>query len=460
MARIALLPGGIPSKLITEGELGARLQRAGFAVTMVLPADSAKNAAGLKCVQYALSLDAAAPRDTVRESRQRRIERCREAASAADHDGFKNCLAAIRPDLVLIDIEAHAEIMAAVQAGFRVGLVNVFFNLWKHNNVPPVHVPITPGVGLAGTRAGIEWSWLRYRAWRWLELRRCRRNGDNQLTRLEAFAERLRFPLAREVDYYQGLLPYLYRRLPILNTNILELDLPHTPHENSHYVGPMINVDRGHFDFASEEQVIAEEITAIANSADKAGDKLVYCAFGAYFPGDDSPFLQRVVAAAAMRPDWRFVLGLGRRLKPADLGLLPQNVFAFHWAPQMHALQHADVAIVHGGMTTVYECIHFGVPMVTYPYTTFDQVGTAARVRYHGVGVCGDRHRDTPAEIVSHVERALSDRGIRARVATMRDHIERYRAEDRLADAVSAFIAGADNADEARTAAPLPRGLS
>jgi len=429
MARIAIIPGTIRSKLITAMELGRRLRAADHSVTIVAPTAAVVDDADLEYVRSDLSLNSAPTNKAGRSSRHSRIEQCQAHVEAADVAGFYHSLDGIAPDLVLIDIEAHAEIIATVQAGYRVALINVFFNLWKQPGTPPVHVPITPGVGLTGTRAGIELAWQRYRIWRWRELRRSRRNANDQLARLERFADRLGFVLAEHVDYYQGLLPFIYRRLPILNTNLLELDLPHEPNANSHYIGPMTSVDRRPFDVSREGLAVADEISRIADAASESGQKLVYCAFGAYFYGDDRDFWRRIIAAASMRSDWVFILGLGGRLEPGGLGSLPANVHAFKWAPQMVALRAADAALIHGGITTVYECLHFGVPMVTYPFAEiFDQYGTAARVRYHGVGAVGNRRQDTPARIVARIEHVLSDSRISERVATMRHHIGCYRS--------------------------------
>ena len=443
MACIVLVPGRVRSKLITVCELGIRLKRAGFDVAVVTTGPEAEEVEGLQSLHAELTLHPDRGAGVLGGSRRQRVERCRALVEAADVDGLARRLGELGPDLVLIDIEAHAETMAAVTAGFRVGLINVFFNLWKHPRVPPVHVPITPGVGLAGSRFGIEWAWLRYRIWRWCELRRSRMDGNDFLTRLEAFAGRLGYPLDQEVDYYQGLLPWLYRNLPILNSNVLELDFPHTPQALSHYVGPMISENRNHLGFARDEQVVADAITDIVSTAVAAGNKVIYCAFGAYFFGDDSTFWGRITAAAAKRPDWCFLLGLGGRVEPGCLESVPANVHAFRWAPQLFALEKADAAIVHGGMTSIYECLFHGVPVLSYPFADiFDQFGTAARVRYHGVGIVGHRYRDTPAKIVAQLEQLLNDRAILARVASFQALIRRYRSENRLEQAVSGMIAG------------------
>ena len=115
---------------------------------------------------------------------------------------------------------------------------------------------------------------------------------------------------------------------------------------------------------------------------------------------------------------------------------------AFEWAPQMHVLKYADCAVIHGGMTSVYECIHQGVPMVAYPFSDiFDQFGTANRVRYHGLGVVGDRKNDNANQISSHINHVLDDDTIFARVDGMRQHIKRYAQTERLVQTVDKIIA-------------------
>ena len=106
----------------------------------------------------------------------------------------------------------------------------------------------------------------------------------------------------------------------------------------------------------------------------------------------------------------------------------------------MELLSSADAAVIHGGMTTVYECIHHSVPMVVYPFTTNDQLGTAARVAKFGLGIVGSRSDDNVTAIRNRIERVLDDKTIHKRVVRMRRHLARYDQENSVAEVVNQLI--------------------
>ncbi|MBV7332993.1 hypothetical protein KFU94_33145 [Chloroflexi bacterium TSY] len=62
----------------------------------------------------------------------------------------------------------------------------------------------------------------------------------------------------------------------------------------------------------------------------------------------------------------RLLLSTGPQVSTDDLGTLPPNVKAFSSVPQLDVLRHADLMLCHGGITTINECIFFGVPMIVY----------------------------------------------------------------------------------------------
>ncbi len=107
--------------------------------------------------------------------------------------------------------------------------------------------------------------------------------------------------------------------------------------------------------------------------------------------------------------------------------------------PQTEVLRHADLAIVHGGVGTVEECVHAGVPMLVYCGYETDMGGYAARVLYHGLGLVGDAGRDTPATMRSHIEQLLTDAQFAASVGRLRDCGAVY-AEKRVAEQVVASL--------------------
>ena len=78
--------------------------------------------------------------------------------------------------------------------------------------------------------------------------------------------------------------------------------------------------------------------------------------------------------------------------------------------------------------------------MVVYPFKVNDQMGTAARVVYHHIGLRGNREKDGSAEIRNLVERAMNDRVLRENIGHMKKQIEKYSANNVVADAVERII--------------------
>jgi len=64
---------------------------------------------------------------------------------------------------------------------------------------------------------------------------------------------------------------------------------------------------------------------------------------------------------------------------------IPANVRLFNWVPQVEILKKAEVAIIHGGLGSVKECIYHAVPMIVIPMGR-DQFNNAERVDYHRLG--------------------------------------------------------------------------
>ena len=65
---------------------------------------------------------------------------------------------------------------------------------------------------------------------------------------------------------------------------------------------------------------------------------------------------------------------------------LPDNVSVHSWVPQVDVLQHASLAIVHGGLGSVKECVVNNVPMLTVPMGR-DQHDNGIRIRHHHLGL-------------------------------------------------------------------------
>jgi zeaxanthin glucosyltransferase len=128
-------------------------------------------------------------------------------------------------------------------------------------------------------------------------------------------------------------------------------------------------------------------------------------------------FLRAVAVAFADRPEWQVVLSTGGLLEPGEI-LAPPGGIVIGWAPQLELLDRAAVAVTHGGLGTVKECIVRGVPMAVFPID-HDQPDNARRVVHHGLGVSGDLGSFSAAGIAALVEQA--DRpAVRESLARMR----------------------------------------
>jgi zeaxanthin glucosyltransferase len=143
-------------------------------------------------------------------------------------------------------------------------------------------------------------------------------------------------------------------------------------------------------------------------------------------------FFRAVAAASRLRPDWRFVLHTGGHPAHHTLGGDTANLVVREQVPQLALLAQAAAMITHGGINSLMECVEWGVPMLVVPGLR-DQPGNAVRARRAGIALTATMSRIGPAEIVERVGRAMSDDGMRGRLAAMRQAIAR---ENGLATAV------------------------
>ncbi len=129
------------------------------------------------------------------------------------------------------------------------------------------------------------------------------------------------------------------------------------------------------------------------------------------------------------------VLSLGGRVKPDELGPLPPEVEAHDWIPHGDVLRHAAVFVCQGGMGSVQEALHHGVPMVVVPHHP-EQRANADRIAELGLGRVLHRHTVTGELVREAVTAVDTDADVRARVLRMRDHLHASGGADRAAEAI------------------------
>ena len=441
MAHIVCVTGGLTGMLNASLALVQQLAQAGHRITYASPAELSAPviAQGIAYVQLVPWVFQPKEPPLSRWQKLRTLRsRQQWAVDALGVQTFVPVLQDLAPDLVLIDIEMHPHIMAAVMHQLPVALLCPFLSIWRRPNLPPIHTDIVPGEGWRGGRLGIAWQWLRYgwRKWQETQRDRWRRMGLDHISVMHCYARQLGYPARASFGFNQWLVPYPHRQLPILCLHASELDFPHAPDPSMGYLGPMVLENRQDLQV---EPATHAALAQLFDTCQASGRSLIYCGCSSLAKADGQ-FLQRIVAAVAGCLQWNLVLGLGGQLDPEQLGNLPPNVYAFGWAPQLTVLQQADCAIINSGSHSITECIHYGVPMLVYSLNRADQNGNAARVRYHGLGITGDLRGDDAAQMRRHIQALLSEQTYRIGVNQMRDRCRCYTNGNRAAHVVESLL--------------------
>jgi MGT family glycosyltransferase len=137
---------------------------------------------------------------------------------------------------------------------------------------------------------------------------------------------------------------------------------------------------------------------------------------------------------------WRLVLSAGK-VRPDDIGTVPEWVQLRATVPQLAVLKTADAFVTHAGMGSCTEGLWYGVPMVAIPQAV-DQPSNADQLEAIGVG----RHlrADPPSasEIREAILQTAADPQVRLRLNEIRGELHLVGGPDHAADAVEDVATG------------------
>lgn len=289
-------------------------------------------------------------------------------AVAAYLDGrMERVLAELGADMLIADMGMQLTLLAAHRLGLPYLGLSTDFTAPFRPGVPPVTSALRPDGRLA-TQARIAAAWapllLRARLLSWVGYYGWPRAA------VRAMARRCHFPLSR-IDRASV---HATLQIPHAVLCPASLDFPDAAPAGRRYGDPLVDLDRVEPARGGEPWLAS-------------GRPVVYCSLGSHahlFAGRGG-VLRAVSEACARLPAFEHVLQVGKGFDVARLGPLPPNVHVLAWAPQMRILASARVAVTHGGLGSVKECIASGVPMLVVPHVN-DQPGNAARVAFHGLG--------------------------------------------------------------------------
>ncbi len=184
--------------------------------------------------------------------------------------------------------------------------------------------------------------------------------------------------------------------------------------------------------------LIAPRADAAPPAFDWVGDApLVYISLGTLF-NDRADFFRLCVDAFRDAP-YRVLIALGHRVRPDEVGPLPEHIRAEPYVSQLEVLPRASVFITHAGMNSMSEAAWFGTPMVLAPQGG-DQDFIAYRAAALGAGVQIDSRRISAQELRAQTERVMSDLRFRQASRKIGDSFRAAGGIPRALDALDAFI--------------------
>jgi MGT family glycosyltransferase len=290
---------------------------------------------------------------------------------------FEAALAAVAPDLVLVDSTTFGAKAVAEREGLRWAVSQPSFIEEAAADGTPFGLGLRPLSGAVGA--------LRNRAFGLLA------DHFDQHHRLPAVNAGRRAaglpPLARAAEFHH--------RAPLtLYFTATPLDYPRRLPPSVVPVGPSL------WDAAAAESV---ELPA--------GDRpLVLVGCSSEFQDDGAI---AAAALAGLRGRYRLVVTTAG-VDPASLGD-PGDAVVARYLPHVPIMREAAVVICHGGMGITQKALAFGAPVCVVPWGR-DQLDVAAHVVACGAGTRVARRRLTPEKLAAAVDQALTCRPGAARV--------------------------------------------
>lgn len=154
------------------------------------------------------------------------------------------------------------------------------------------------------------------------------------------------------------------------------------------------------------------------------GRKVIYASLGSQtitYQAAFELFFRKMVGIMEMdgMKNMHLVIAIGVENDASRFSAVSENITVVKWISQLDILGIASVAVIHGGLGAIKECIHHGVPMVVLPIMR-DQPANARRVVYHQLGVALDINCVQEQDLAGHIQQVLNSEAIRENLANMK----------------------------------------
>lgn len=184
--------------------------------------------------------------------------------------------------------------------------------------------------------------------------------------------------------------------------------------DNAVYLGP-----------GTRDTFLGSEVEIQSYLPHDAEKKIIYLSLGSqvksYPKKADTIFrLAMEMMRTPFAASYHLVLAAGLHGAKYQAEELPGNVSVFEWVPQIKLLENATIAITHGGLGSVKECIYYGVPMVIVPMGR-DQHDNGERVIHHKLGLVAEPENLTADILLKKIMEVISSPDVSEGMSKMKD---------------------------------------
>lgn len=328
-----------------------------------------------------------------------------------DNGTLDSCILSTRANILLCD--PFLSYVAVRAITLKIPVLNLFTSLFTYENqyIPPVVTSLYPNSKLLTL---LSWKLLFVKFFFVKKIKNLITGEFHNPTRMHHLSS-----LYRKITNKSGY-PCIKNKTFFLNEIGFNLNLPNImlctrsfqfPGDipsNRLYVGNFVDFERHEPDmnFAFDS------------------NPLIYCSLGT--ASSSYPFSKNlydaVRDASSKKPEWNFVLqisdaNMAKKYAPTD------NFHAYSWVPQLKILKHTSVAITHGGLNSIMECVGYEVPMVIVPGLR-DQPGNASRAAYNNIGLVANMKTITSQILIELIEATMKSEKIKEGLIAMKKAIE------------------------------------
>ncbi|MET0406154.1 MAG: glycosyltransferase [Cystobacter sp.] len=198
--------------------------------------------------------------------------------------------------------------------------------------------------------------------------------------------------------------PYRYLHLSFMPRNYFARTLP-----------PSTRYLRAEVFDRSGSEVLPEWVSTLG------GRPLVYATLGTAF--NKLTHHLNTIATGVQQEPVDLILTVGRDLDPSVLGPRPANVHVERYIPQSLLLPRCDLAILHGGYSSVMSALYAGVPSLIVPLGADQPMNAEASARI-GMSRVVRPTQLTPEFIRQQVREMLADTSSRERVRRLQAEVQ------------------------------------